>query len=114
MNNAKPPRIEVLPWNLSGLQANPARGLMRWEVFCQIDPSPADANVSPPGTAKLPAGICEIGLDAYAAIAAAATGLALVTLNPFTVRPSFSEYGVSWSKRTPRFSVRSRETRQSS
>jgi len=46
-------------------------------------------------TANALAGICEIGFLAYAAIAAAAIGLAVSVAKPLTVRPNFSEYGVS-------------------
>ena len=90
-NIPKPPRNTVLPPNLSGLQAKPTRGLTRFEVLSQIDPSCGVANVRPPGTAKLPAGICGIGFLLYAAMAAAAIGFADVVSKPFTVLPNFSE-----------------------
>src|ERR1039458_4563379 len=32
-NMPKPPRMTVLPWRKSGVQAKPTRGLTRWESF---------------------------------------------------------------------------------
>jgi len=45
-------------------------------------------------------GSCAMGDLAYAAWAAAASGLAVVVLKPSTVRPYFSLYGPSWSYRS--------------
>src|SRR5215472_8894953 len=101
---------------MSGVQAKPTRGLNRCESFFQMLPSPGEAKVNPPGTTKfaavgtatplIVAGILASDFEAYAAMAAVAVGLGSVKSKPLTVRPSFSEYGVSWSKRIPRLMVR--------
>src|SRR5580658_3169144 len=90
VNNPNPPRTTVLPWKTSGVHAKPARGLNRCEVLWYTALSLGLANVRPPRTSKSPTGISEIGFLAYAAWAAACSGLAAVPSKPSTVLPYFS------------------------
>src|SRR5579883_1184494 len=110
-NIPNPPRTTV-PGSFVGLQAKPTRGLIRCDVLWYTALSLGVANVNPPGTLNELS--CGIGFFAYAASAAAAIGLGVVVSNPFTVRAHFSRTGPSWSKCSPRFSVRFDFARQSS
>jgi hypothetical protein len=72
------------------------------------------AKVSPPSAVNWLAGICEIGLLAYAVAAAAEMGLVPVGVNPSTARLKRSKVGVSCSHRSPRLTTRLLFARQSS
>src|SRR5262249_29810455 len=112
----KPARRTVFWLNRSGVHAKPIRGLTKLETLSQIWGSLDEAKVKPPGTELklIGKGSFDFVLELNAATAASETGLVAPKLKPLTVRPSFSEYGRSRSKRMPMFSVKLFFTRQSS